>query len=93
MYESVIGALAGNAADALKKRANGPGTSFDSLLCATLKALKGENPTLFTSLLQSCTSLIDSSSHGRMKALKERNVVVDFEAAGNGSGEAALAKS
>ena len=91
-------ALARSATDVLKERASG-GDSYNSLLCATLKALKGENPATFTSLLQSCTSLIDSSSNGRMKALKERNVVdnrrdflADVEAVDNGSDEALLGR-
>ena len=91
-HQPTLDGLAESAADVLKERASGPGTSFDSLLCATLKALKGENPATFTSLLQSCTSLIDSTSHGRMKALKERNdVAVDVvEAVDNEFGTANL---
>ena len=91
--------LGGSAADALKERASGS-DSFNSLLCATLKVLKGENPATFTSLLQSCTSLIDSSSHGRMKTLMERNsmddksdLLADVEAVDDGSGEAVLGRS
>ena len=98
--DPMLEVLAGSAADALKKRASG-GDSFDSLLCATLKALKSENPGLYTGLLQSCTSLIDSGSNGRKKALKKRIVVEDKsdfladvktvdEAVDNGHGEAIL---
>lgn len=97
--EPILEVLAGSAADILKERASS-GDSFDSLLCATLKALKGENPTTFTSLLQSCTSLIDSGSHGRMKALKGRGVVDDrgdflanVKAVNHESGEATLDRS
>ena len=78
----MLDVLAGTAADALKERANG-GDGFNSLLCATLKALKSENPTTFTSLLQSCTSMIDSGAHGRRRALKERNVEAPDGAIGN----------
>ena len=74
--EPILEVIAATAADALKERSSG-GDSFDSLLCATLKALKGKNPTTFTSLLQSCTSLIDSNSHGRKRSLKERSVLND----------------
>lgn len=97
--EPILEVLAGSAADVLKERASS-GDSFDSLLCATLKALKGENPTTFTSLLQSCTSLIDSGSHGRMKALKGRGVVDDrddflasVKVVDHESGEATLDRS
>ena len=90
--EPIIDVLAGTAADALKERANG-GDGFNSLLCATLKALKSENPAVFTSLLQSCTSLIDSGSHGRKRALKERNVKALYGVVGNGPGEAKLGRS
>ena len=90
--EPMLDVLAVTAADALKERANG-GDSFNSLLCATLKALKGENPATFTGLLQSCTSLIDSSSHGRKRALKERNVEALYGVVGNGSGEANMGRS
>ena len=88
----MLDVLAGAAADALKERANG-GDGFNSLLCATLKALKGENPTTFTSLLQSCTSLIDSESYRRKRALKERNVEAIDEVVGNGPGKAKLGSS
>ena len=91
--------LARRVTDVLKERASG-GDSFNSLLCATLKALKGENPDTFTSLLQSCTYLIDSGSHGRMKTLKKRDFVdnrkdflADVEAVNNGPGEALLGRS
>ena len=87
--EPILDVLAGTAADALKERAHG-GDGFNSLLCATLKALKGENPAIFTGLLQSCTSLIDSGSHGRKRALKERNVKALYGGVGNGPGEAKL---
>lgn len=90
--EPMLNVLAGAAADALKERANG-GDGFNSLLCATLKALKGENPTTFTSLLQSCTSLIDSESYGRKRALKERNVEALYEVVSNGPGKAKLGRS
>ena len=92
-------ALARRVTDVLKERASG-GDSFNSLLCATLKALKGENPNTFTSLLQSCTYLIDSGSHGRMKTIKKRDVAnnrrdfpADVEAVDNGTGEALLRRS
>ena len=90
--EPMLDVLAGTAADALKKRANG-GDGFNSLLCATLKALKGRDPATFTGLLQSCTSLIDSGSHGRKKALKERNVKILYGVVGNGPDEAKLGRS
>ena len=90
--EPMLDVLAGTAADALKERANG-GDGFNSLLCATLKALKGENPALFTGLLQSCTSLIDSGSHGRKRALKERNVKAVYGVVDNGPGKAKLGRS
>ena len=90
--EPILDVLAGTAADALKERANG-GDGFNSLLCATLKALKGENPAIFTGLLQSCTSLIDSGSHGRKRALKERNVKALYGGVGDGPGEAKLGSS
>lgn len=89
--EPMLDVLAGTAADALKERGNG-GDGFNSLLCATLKALKGENPALFTGLLQSCTSLIDSGSHGRKRALKERNVKALYGVVGDGPGEAKLGR-
>ena len=95
-YRPILEDLAGSGPGALNERASGAGTSFDSLLCATLKALKGENPDTFTSLLQSCTSLIDSSSPGRMLTLKERNVVddrVDLAAIESRSGKAILSRS
>lgn len=99
-YKPVLEVLAGSAADALEERASGADDGFDSLLCATLKALKGENPATFTSLLQSCTDLTDSSSTRRTKTLKERNVVndkkdlaTDIEAVDSGSGEAILGRS
>ena len=82
-YEPVLDVLAGSAADALKERASDADNRFDSLLCATLKALKGENPDLFTSLLQSCTSLTDSSSNHRTRSLEERNVVARASDAGD----------
>ena len=98
-YEPMLEVLAGSAADTLKERASG-GDGFDSLLCATLKALKGENPATFTSLLQSCTSLIDSGSHGRMKTLKGRDIadnkrafLANSRAVDHGSREATLRRS
>lgn len=101
-HQPIIEVLAGSTADALQERASGGDFDFDSLLCATLKALKGENPTVFNGLLQSCTSLTDSSSTltSRTKALKERNAVndkkdlaADLAADVDGSGEAFLARS
>ena len=76
--EPILEVLAGSAADALKERATA-GNGFDSLLCATLKALKGENPDTFTGLLNACTSLIDSSPQKRTETLKERNVIDNKE--------------
>lgn len=99
-YGPVLETLAASAVGALKERASGADDSFDSLLCATLKALKGENPGTFTSLLQSCTSLTDSSSTGRSRTLKQRSVVdheedlaAAVEALNSGSGEAILGRS
>ena len=94
-HQPILEVIAGSGAGALNERASGPATSFDSLLCATLKALKGENPDTFTGLLQSCTSLIDSSSQEHMMSLKERNVVddkTDLAAVENRSDEALLGR-
>ncbi|CAD6587675.1 MAG: hypothetical protein ASARMPREDX12_002971 [Alectoria sarmentosa] len=102
-HQPILEVLAGSATDALQERPSDADDSFDSLLCATLKALNGENPTIFKSLLQSCTSLTDSSSTRRTKTIKERVVVDDkkdlatgIEAAAEvdveGSGEAVLAR-
>lgn len=97
--EPIVEVLAGSAADVLKERASS-GDSFDGLLCATLKVLKGENPIKFTSLLQSCTYLIDSGSRRRMNALKGRRVVdhsgdflAKIKAVGHESGEVTFDRS
>lgn len=74
-HAPILEVLAESAPDSLKERASGADDGFDSLLCATLKVLKGENPTLFTGLLQSCNTLTDSGSNRRIKSLKERNIV------------------
>ena len=99
-YEPTLDVSARSAADALTERASDTDDRFDSLLCATLKVLKGENPSLFTSLLQSCTSLTDSTSTRRTRSIKERNVVDDtkdfatnVEAIDDGSGKADLGRS
>ena len=91
----ILEILPGNTADALNERASGAGDSFDSLLCATLKALKSENPATFTSLLQSCTSLTDSGSSRRTRMLTDRkdvnaetNLASDVEAVDDGFGKA-----
>ncbi len=72
-HQPILEVMAKNATETLHERAS-VGTGFDSLLCAALKALKNMNPTAFSGLLQSCTSMIDSSSQGRKKTLKERSV-------------------
>lgn len=99
-HQPIIEVSAGSTADALQQRASNGDYNFDSILCATLKALKSENPDLFTGLLQSCTSLTDSSSTRRTKTLKERNAVndkkdlaADDAADVDGSGEAILTRS
>ena len=99
-YQPLIEVSAGGSADASHERVSGGDFDFDSLLCATLKALKSENPTVFNGLLQSCTSLTDSSLTPRTTALKERNAVKDkkdlaADLAGDvdRSGEAFLARS
>lgn len=99
-HEPILEVLAGSTADALKERASGANDGFDSLLCALLKILKGENPSVFTGLLQSCTSMIDSSSSRGTKTLKQRNViddkenvVADAEADVDGSGDAIVGRS
>lgn len=74
-HEPIVEVLAGSAADPLRARGSGANDGFDSLLCATLKALKSDNPSVFTSLLESCTSMIDSSSTRRTKTIKERDVL------------------
>ena len=80
--EPVYEVLAGDAAENLEKRQHSTRTytEFDeilNILCPTLKALKSENPTSFTNLLQSCTSLEDSSSSQQKRAFEERNVNED----------------
>ena len=102
-HQPILEVLAGSATDALQGRASDAEDNFDSLLCATLKALDGENPTIFKSLLQSCTSLTDSSLTRRTKTIKQRIVADDkkdfaagVEAAAevdvDGSSEAILAR-
>lgn len=88
----MLDVLAGTAADALKERANGD-DGFNSLLCALSKLLKSQNAPAFTSLLQSCTSLINLGAHGRKRALKERNVEALSGVVGNGPGKAKLGRS
>ncbi len=99
-YDPTLDVLARSAADALTERASDTDDRFDSILCATLKVLKSENPSSFTSLLQSCTSLTDSTTDRRTRSIKERNVVAntkDFatnvEAIDHGSGKAMLGRS
>ncbi len=99
-YDPTLDVLARSATDALTERASDTDDRFDSILCATLKELKSENPSSFTSLLQSCTSLTDSTSDRRTRSIKERNVVAntkDFatnvEAIDHESGKAMLGRS
>ncbi len=97
-HRPILEVMADNATETLHERAS-VGTGFDSLLCAALKALKNINPTAFSGLLQSCTSMIDSSSQGRKKTLKERNVngkkdlATDAQAIDEVFGEAILGRS
>lgn len=74
-HAPILEVLAGSAPDPLKERASGADDGFDSLLCATLKVLKGENPTLYTGLLQSCNTLTDSGAAPLMKSLKECKII------------------
>lgn len=62
-------------ANVLEGRGTGAPDGFDNLLCASLKALKGQFPGIYTSLLQSCTAMIDSSPHKRTTSLKERTLI------------------
>ena len=98
--ESVYEVLAGGSGEDLEKRQHSTRTyaGFDQILqilCPTLKALKSENPSLFTSLLQSCTSLTDSSSNQQKRAFRERNVndVANADIKVDGSGEEFVGKS
>ena len=101
--EPVYEVLAGDAAEDLEKRQRSTGAEFYqilNILCPTLKALKSENPSLFNSLLQSCTSLTDSSSSQQKRALRERNViggneklVADADVKVERSGEASVGRS
>ena len=77
--EPVYEVLPGDATEDLEKRQHSTRTytEFDmilDILCPTLKALKSESPSSFTNLLQSCTSLEDSSSNQQKRAFRERNV-------------------
>ncbi|KAM0796988.1 hypothetical protein BDR22DRAFT_824708 [Usnea florida] len=103
--EAVHGVLAGDAAENLEKRQHSARTytGFDQILdilCPTLKALKNEDPSSFTNLLQSCTSLQDSSSNQQKRAFGERNVnnedekrVADADVKIDGSGKAFVGRS
>ena len=103
--EAVSEALAGDAAEDLEKYQHSArtDTEFDQILdilCPTLKALKGQNPSSFTNLLQSCTSLEDSSSNQRKRAFRERNVndenekrVANADVKVDGSGKAFVGRS
>ena len=103
--EPVYEVLAGDAAEDLEKRQQSTSTytEFDqilNILCPTLKALKSGNPSSFTNLLQSCTSLEDSSSNQQKRALSERNVndenekrVADADVKFDGSGKAFVGRS
>ena len=103
--EPVYEVLAGDAAEDLEKRQHSTRTytEFDeilNILCPTLKALKSGNPTSFTNLLQSCTSLEDSSSNQQKRASRERNVndenekrVADADVKIDGSGKAFVGRS
>ena len=103
--EPVYRVLAGDAAEDLEKRQHSTRTytKFDqilNILCPTLKALKNENPSSFTNLLQSCTSLEDSSSNQQKRAFRESNVndenenrVADADVKIDGSGKAYLGRS
>ena len=103
--EPVYEVLGGDAGEDLEKRQHSTrtDTEFDqilNILCPTLKALKSENPSLFTSLLQSCTSLTDSSSNQQKRAFRERNVndekekrVANADIKVDGSGEEFVGRS